>query len=50
MFKWYKKKLCKLLGHKEEWYPMPPWICERCGENYKEERELKDELKRIKKN
>jgi len=47
MFKWFKdwtrkrdRRLCESLGHKEGWYPAPPWVCERCLQDYKEEWEL----------
>ena len=29
------KFICNKLGHKEGWYPCPPWVCERCGADFK---------------
>lgn len=29
--KLYRLSACRLFGHKEGWYPDPPWECDRCG-------------------
>ncbi len=37
LFKLFNRWLCNRYGHKEGWYPFPPWWCERCGADFKKE-------------